>query len=75
LNLRLQVSGSPQATVRAKVWAAGAAEPSGWTVTTTDSTAALQVPGGIYIQPYLSASTTNAPVTLLVDDVEAVAVG
>ena len=69
VNLRFQVSGSP-ATVRAKVWAVGADEPTAWNVTTTDSTASLQAAGGISILPYLSGSATNAPVTQLIDNLD-----
>jgi len=68
LRVRLQVAGVSPTTVRAKVWAAGAAEPAAWQVSATDSTAALQVGGGIGLTSYLSGSATNAPMTVSFDD-------
>ncbi len=63
LNVRLQVVGTGTTTVRAKVWAAGTTEPTAWAVTATDSTASLQVSGGLGVTWYLSSAATNAPVT------------
>ena len=37
----------------------------------TDGTAALQVPGGIGIEHYQSSSTTNGPVTTVVETITA----
>lgn len=71
LGIRLQVTGTNPTTIRARVWEIGTAEPSTWQRTVTDSTAALQVPGGLGIMTYLSGTATNAPVTVLVDDVRA----
>ena len=75
LNVRLEVSGTDSATVRAKVWAVGDSEPGSWTQSVTDSTTDLRSPGGIYLQPYLSGSANNTPVRFLTDDVNAVTVG
>lgn len=71
LSSRLQVTGSNPTTIRARVWSSSAAEPTGWQVTATDGTAALQVPGAIGISAYVSSSATNAPVTVMVRDVSA----
>lgn len=62
LRIRAQAVGTGPTTLRAKVWKDGATEPTAWTVSATDSTAALQAPGFIALQPYLSGSATNAPV-------------
>ncbi len=62
LNMRLQAQGSGTTTLRGKVWLAGTAEPAAWQITGTDTTAALQGPGGVYLYAY-SSSTTNAIVT------------
>lgn len=62
LKTRLQVVGTNPTTVRWKVWSA-ATEPTGWQLSTTDSTAALQAPGSIGIATYLSSGDTVAPVT------------
>ena len=74
LNTRLQVTGSNPTTIRARVWLATAAEPTGWQVTATDTTPALQVPGAIGLNAYVSSSATNAPVMVRVRDVSARAV-
>jgi PKD repeat protein len=67
VNVKLRVSGTGTTTIASKVWLAGTPEPAAWTTTATDSTAALQVPGGVGIGGYLSGSATNAPVNVLVD--------
>jgi len=54
VQVRFQVTGTGTTRLRAKVWAVGTAEPSGWTMTATDTTAKLQKPGGI-------AFTTTTP--------------
>jgi PKD repeat protein len=63
LNVRLQVYGTSPTTLKAKVWT-GATEPTAWTVSQSDSTAALQVPGSVGLSTYLSGSATVFPVTL-----------
>ena len=68
---RLQVTGTSPTTVRARVWPSGQPEPAAWTSSVTDSTAALQVPGSIGLQSYLSSSAT-APVVTRFDDLLAV---
>ncbi|WP_187279665.1 PKD domain-containing protein [Quadrisphaera setariae] len=68
LRMRLQVVGTGTTALRAKVWAAGTAEPTAWNLSATDSAAALQAPGSVGVMGFLSASSTNAPVTLRVDD-------
>jgi len=71
LRLRVQAFGASPTTLRAKVWAAGAAEPGAWAASVTDSTAGMQGAGGIGIYTYLSGSATNAPVAVRVDDLAA----
>lgn len=68
LQVRLQVTGTP-ATLQAKVWAVGTTEPATWTLTAADSTAALQVPGGIGVNTYTASGITNSPVSARVADV------
>lgn len=63
LNIRFQVSGTNGTTLQAKVWRAGDAEPTAWTTSTTDPTAALQAAGGVGVYGYLSSSATAVPVT------------
>jgi hypothetical protein len=68
LHVRLQVTGTAPTTVRWKVWRAGTTEPTAWSLTTTDSTAALQTAGHVGFQSYLSSSATAVPLTTTVDD-------
>lgn len=74
--MRLAVDG-PSApggatTLRAKVWVRSTAEPSAWTVTTSDANAVLTGAGGVALSGYLSGSVTNAPITLSLDNLSAV---
>jgi PKD repeat protein len=68
LRVRTQVTGTSPTTVAAKVWRVGTPEPAGWQLSGTDATAALQAPGGIGVNLYLSSSATNAPVQVRLDD-------
>jgi hypothetical protein len=73
LAFKVQVTGSGTTTIRTKLWRSGTTEPSAWNVTATDSTAALQGPGAIYLGSYLSGSASNAPITVRWDNVLATA--
>jgi PKD repeat protein len=68
VQVRAQAFGTSPTTFRVKVWATGAEEPTAWTSSVTDSTAGLQVAGGVGLRTYLSGSATNAPVLGLFDD-------
>jgi hypothetical protein len=68
LWIRLQVKGTGTTDLSTKVWRQGAAEPAAWLLTRTDTTAALQAPGAVGMVVYLSGSSTNAPMTAMVDD-------
>lgn len=72
IRLLVEVTGTSPTIVRARVWDAASAEPAGWLVSTTDATAALQVPGAVGLNAYYSSTATNAPLVLSVDDVAAV---
>jgi hypothetical protein len=67
-RLRAQLVGASPTTIRIKVWPVAGAEPAGWNLTTTDSTAALQAAGAAGLNSYISSSTSNAPVTFAFDD-------
>jgi PKD repeat protein len=71
LKVKVLATGTAPTTLKAKVWAADAAEPD-WQVTGTDTTAALQAVGGVGFRTYLSGSSTNAPITLTIDDFVAI---
>ncbi|WP_341953223.1 PKD domain-containing protein [Salinibacterium sp. TMP30] len=68
LILKTSVSGTNPTTITAKLWKAGDAEPAGWQLSTTDSTAALQAAGSIGFESYLSSSAPNAPVAVRLDN-------
>ncbi len=72
LKIRLQAEGNGTTTLQGKVWKSGTSEPATWTVTASDTTAALQAPGGVGLQNYLSGSATNAPVVASFNDFKVV---
>lgn len=71
LMVRTQAVGANPTTLQARVWRVGTPEPTAWQVTATDSTAGLQASGHVGFNVYLSSSTTNAPVTVRLDDLVA----
>ena len=75
VRVRVQVTGTAPTTVRAKIWRVGTTEPVAWLVSATDSTAALQVPGGIGLVSYLSSTAPKAPLYARFDDLAATSVG
>jgi rhamnogalacturonyl hydrolase YesR len=72
VRVRFRTAGAGTTTLQAKVWRAATAEPGSWLVTGSDSNARLQGPGGVGVWSYVSGTATNAPVTLLVDNLLAV---
>ena len=59
IHVRMQTYGTGSTTVRTKVWLGSASEPSAWTVSATDSYAALQAPGSVGLTAYVSGTTTD----------------
>ena len=71
-RIQLKADGNAGTTaLSAKVWKSTAAEPAAAQVTASDSQAALQAPGGVGFQAYLSGSATNAPVVATFDNLSA----
>ncbi|WP_051468096.1 LamG-like jellyroll fold domain-containing protein [Actinomadura oligospora] len=70
LRVRVQAVGTAPTTLRAKVWVAGQSEPAAWTLSMTDTTAALQRAGGVGVRAY-TAKNTAVPVRLSLDDLRA----
>jgi hypothetical protein len=66
ISTQLSTDGT-KSTFRAKAWPRTGDEPSAWTVSTTDSTAALQGAGAVAVQTYLGGAATTIPV-VSVDD-------
>ena len=68
LTVRFQAEGTSPTALQAKVWMAGEAEPSAWSVSGSDSTAALDAAGGFGLLTYLAGGVTNAPITAVFDN-------
>ena len=64
LRTRLQVVGVNSTALRLKVWLSTAGEPTGWQLSASDATAALQAAGSIGVTGYLSSTSTIAPLTM-----------
>ncbi|NYD79162.1 PKD domain-containing protein [Arthrobacter cupressi] len=75
LVLRLKLEGINNTAVSGKVWRASATEPAAWQLTASDNTDALEVPGGVGLVSYVSGSTTNVPLVLRYDRLNATAGG
>jgi PKD repeat protein len=67
IRIRLQVDGTPTTSLKAKVWLDGGGEPD-WQLTASDATAAVQSPGSVGLNAYLSSSSSSAPITITVSD-------
>jgi len=74
-RLAVQASGTAPTTLGAKVWRAGATEPTTWQVSGTDTTGVLQRAGHVGLFSYVPGDTRNGPVRLRVDSVRAVVPG
>ena len=70
LRARLVINGTTptSTTVTAKVWRASSPEPAPWLLTATDSTAAIQSPGGVGMLIYVSGSWTGTAPVLSIDN-------
>jgi PKD repeat protein/uncharacterized protein YcfJ len=71
MKVRIQAVGASATDLRIKVWKAGSAEPSAWSLERQDTTAALQAPGRIGLGFYVSSSTTSVPQVYVIDDLRA----
>jgi len=71
LLVRTQVQGTSPTTIRVKVWKAGTTEPADWRATVTDSSASLQVAGGLGVSVYHGGTTGNPAVAFSWDDLVA----
>jgi hypothetical protein len=65
ISFRFRVVGSD---LRLRLWATGSTEPDGWTITDTDTTAALQGAGSAGVRAYVGGGVPNGPLTFQVDD-------
>ena len=63
LMLHTRATGTSPTTLQARLWQASGTEPSTWQLSTTDSTAGLQVAGTVGVAAYDSASATTSLTT------------
>jgi PKD repeat protein len=70
-SIQVQAWGTGTTNLQARVWRSDSAEPATWALSRTDTTAELQVAGGIGVGAYLSGSATSAPVVLTVSGLSA----
>lgn len=75
LAITVEATGTSPTSFSAKLWLVGTAEPSAWTLTTSDSTAGLQAAGAVGVESYVSVSSTNTPVNVRFDGFSAVVPG
>lgn len=68
LAVRMQVVGTSPTTIRAKVWAAGTAEPAAWQLTATSSTVELQDAGAVGYSVSNAGSVTTGANVVRLDD-------
>ena len=72
LKVHAQVSGTNPTVLVARIWPAAGPEPAAWLISRTDTTAGLQVPGSVGIRAYTSTGTTNTPISVSFDSIQAV---
>ncbi len=69
-QFKVQTMGTNPTTISLKVWESGSSEPANWQHVATDSTPALQNPGGVGIRVNLSGGVSNTPIQVTFDDFE-----
>ena len=62
VSLRIQVTGTSPSVVRARVWNSATSEPAAWQLSTSDSSAGLQLAGAVGAVGYAPPATTNTPI-------------
>ncbi len=68
LAVRLRATGTNPTTLALKVWPAGTAEPTAWSLAATDADPALQAAGTVGLTTYLSGTAATYPVSMLARD-------
>jgi hypothetical protein len=64
INVRFSADNSSPTSLRARAWAASAAEPTTWQAVASNSDPALQGDGTVAVTASLPAAVTNSPVTV-----------
>jgi hypothetical protein len=70
-RLRFSAVGAGPTTLRAKVWRATNAQPSGWQIRRSDSASRLQKAGGVGIRVGAGSRVGNLPVAFTIDNLVA----
>ncbi len=70
LRTHLRVTGTDPVSLAASVWKVGTSEPATWQTTATDSVGGVGESGRVGVSAYLSGTTTNAPVTIVYDNLQ-----
>lgn len=68
-TIKFQVQGTGTTNMAAKMWAASGAEPAGWQLTRTDTTAGLQTAGSVGLFSWVPTSAAAYPVKVSFGDV------
>lgn len=66
IKVKFEATGSAPTTLRAKAWTSGG-EPSGWQVSATDASAALQSAGAAGVFAYVSSGAASASIVSVAD--------
>ncbi|WP_448621152.1 PKD domain-containing protein [Geodermatophilus sp. URMC 65] len=74
LRVRFEAVGDGSTALRAKAWDSASAEPAGWQVSATDTTAGLQQAGTVRADLYHSTTATSAQ-TLRMDNLQVAQLG
>lgn len=70
-DIRLQVFGADDTTLRSKIWPSGETEPSSWQLTGTDSTPSLQAAGYTGFSTYVGGGLSPTPFHVYLEDYSA----
>ncbi|WP_433675397.1 PKD domain-containing protein [Microbacterium gorillae] len=74
IHVKVQVTGTGETAVAAKMWAEGTPEPTAWQLTGTDRTDGLQQPGSVGVRGSMSSGITTPQLTWSVSDFVATSV-
>lgn len=74
IHVKIQVSGTGETSIAAKMWADGTPEPTTWQLTGTDRTGGMQQPGAVGIRGSVSSGVTTPRISFTVTDFVAASV-
>ncbi|WP_433675398.1 PKD domain-containing protein [Microbacterium gorillae] len=71
IHVKLQVSGTGETVIAARMWADGTPEPAAWQLTGTDRTDGMQQPGAVGVRGSVSSAVTTPRIAFTVTDFRA----